>query len=191
MNKGILIVISSPSGGGKGTILAEVLKKSKNMKYSVSATTREPREGEVDGQHYHFLDKNEFVDLIENAKMLEHAVFCDNYYGTPKEPVVKALEEGKDVVLEIEVQGGKQVKSIMPECVSVFIAPPSLEVLEDRLRGRGTEDEPTIQKRLKRAKIEMKSVLEYDYLVVNDTVEQAVCDVMSIIRAEKLKTNRD
>ena len=188
MNKGLLIVVSSPSGGGKGTILAQLDKS--NMVFSVSATTRSPRDGEIHAKHYYFLSKREFEEKIKNGQMLEHAVFCDNFYGTPKEPVEKALSQGKDVILEIEVQGAKKVAKIMPECISIFITPPSIEVLEQRLRGRGTEDEQTIQKRLNRAKEELQMADDYDYVVVNDTVEKAVSDIEQILRNEKSKANK-
>ncbi len=190
MSKGLLIVVSSPSGGGKGTILKELFKTEENMQYSVSATTRNARPGEENGVHYHFISKEEFENLIENNEMLEYASYCDNYYGTPKAPVEKAIEDGISVVLEIEVQGGAQIKRLKPDCVSIFIAPPSLEVLEHRLRNRGTEDEATIAKRLVTAKKELEEIKEYDYLVINDTVEKAVSDIKAIIVAEKLKTTR-
>lgn len=189
MSKGLLLVVSSPSGGGKGTIISKI-RENREIAFSVSATTRKPREGEMDAVHYHFLSKEEFEKKISENKMLEYASFCDNFYGTPKEPVEKILNEGKDIILEIEVQGAKNVKKAMPECVSIFIAPPSIKVLEERLRGRGTEDEETIKKRIDRAKIELEMVSDYDYLVINNTVEKATEEVTAIITAEKLKTNR-
>ncbi len=188
--KGLLIVVSAPSGGGKGTILTQLFKECENIKFSVSATTRSPREGEIDGIHYHFKSKEDFEKLIEQGQMLEYASYCDNYYGTPKQPVQQALDIGNDIIVEIEVQGGAQVKKIAPESVGIFISPPSLEVLEKRLRGRGTESDEVVQKRLNTAKEELKSINDYDYVVVNDTVEKAVEDIKAIIRAEKLKTNR-
>ena len=134
--RGLLVVVSSPSGGGKGTILKELFRRNENLKMSVSATTRAPRPGEEHGVHYYFITKDEFKTNIENHAMLEYAEYCDNFYGTPKAPVEKWLEEGHDVVLEIEVQGGRQIKKVAPDCVSLFILPPSLKVLEKRLRGR-------------------------------------------------------
>lgn len=190
MYKGLLVVVSSPSGGGKGTILAELFKQNDNMKFSVSATTRKPREGEINGVQYHFISKEEFEKLIAEGKMLEYASYCDNFYGTPKEPVEQSLEKGIDVILEIEVQGGAQIKKIMPECVSIFIAPPSLEVLEKRLRGRGTETDEVIKTRLETAKKELEKIEDYDYLVINDELETAVKDMETILKAEKLKTNK-
>ncbi len=191
MKKGLLIVVSSPSGGGKGTILSELFKRNENLKMSVSATTRSPREGEVDGVHYYFISKEEFKAKIENGEMLEYANYVSNYYGTPKAPVDKWLSEGKDVILEIEVQGGKQVKEIAPDCVSLFVLPPSLEILEQRLRGRGTETDDVICNRMAQASREIGCVTDYDYAVVNNTVEQAVSDIEAIIAAEKLRVSRD
>ncbi len=190
MSKGSLIVISAPSGGGKGTIIAELLKQNRNIKYSISATTRAPREGEVDKVHYHFISKEEFKDKIENKEMLEYAVYCDNYYGTPKAAVLEALEKGDDIILEIEVQGGAQIKEIMPECVSIFITPPSIEILEQRLRKRGTESEEKINMRIKTAKEELKSREDYDFVVINDTLEKAVEEVAAIINNQKIGGNK-
>ena len=146
MDKGLLLVISAPSGGGKGTILQELFAQDENLRLSVSATTRGPRPGEEHGKQYYFLSREEFEGLIQEGKMLEHAEYVGNYYGTPRQPVEDWMDQGHDVVLEIEVKGGAQVKQLMPECVSIFILPPSMKVLEKRLRGRGTEDEETIQK---------------------------------------------
>ena len=158
---------------------------------SVSATTRAPRPGEEHGVHYYFITKDEFKTNIENHAMLEYAEYCDNFYGTPKAPVEKWLEEGHDVVLEIEVQGGRQIKKVAPDCVSLFILPPSLKVLEKRLRGRGTETEGVIEKRLAAAADEIRCVKDYDYAVINDTVEQAVLDIEAILAAEKLRVSRE
>ncbi len=137
MNKGLLLVISAPSGGGKGTILKELFAQDENLRLSVSATTRSPRPGEEHGKQYYFLSREEFEGLIQEGKMLEHAEYVGNYYGTPRQPVEDWMEQGHDVVLEIEVKGGAQVKQLMPECVSIFILPPSMKVLEKRLRGPG------------------------------------------------------
>ena len=174
--RGLLVVVSSPSGGGKGTILKELFRRNENLKMSVSATTRAPRPGEEHGVHYYFITKDEFKT---------------NIYGTPKAPVEKWLEEGHDVVLEIEVQGGRQIKKVAPDCVSLFILPPSLKVLEKRLRGRGTETEEVIEKRLAAAADEIRCVKDYDYAVINDTVEQAVLDIEAILAAEKLRVSRE
>ena len=191
MNEGLLVVISAPSGGGKGTILKELFAKDDNLVLSVSATTRSPRPGEEHGKQYYFLQKEEFEELISQGKMLEYAQYVGNYYGTPREPVEQWMAQGKDVVLEIEVQGGAQIKKLMPGCVSIFILPPSMEVLEKRLRGRGTEDEATVRKRLEKAREEIPHAKDYDYVVFNDRLEDAVEDLRAILRAEKRKYHRN
>lgn len=187
MNKGMLIVVSGPSGCGKGTVLAEILK-SDRIFYSVSATTRSPRPGETDGINYYFLTKEKFEKLIEEDGMLEYASYCGNYYGTPKKPVEDMLEQGKHVILEIEVQGAMKIMKKCPEAVFVFILPPSLKELERRLNKRGTEAEDVIKKRLSEAAGEIKQAYKYNYAVINGELEKAVCDLKSIIRAEELKT---
>ena len=183
--KGLLLVISGPSGVGKGTVCGEYLKKHPECALSVSATTRSPREGEVDGVNYHFLTEDDFKKKIAADGFLEHAIFCENYYGTPKDAVMKMLEEGKDVILEIEVQGALQVRSHYPEGVFIFVLPPSMEELENRLRGRGTETDEVIAKRLDRAKAEFKFIEKYNYVLTNDTVEKAVERLGCIVNAEK------
>lgn len=182
MNKGLLLVISAPSGGGKGTILKELFAQDENLRLSVSATTRSPRPGEEHGKQYYFLSREEFEGLIQEGKMLEHAEYVGNYYGTPRQPVEDWMDQGHDVVLEIEVKGGAQVKQLMPECVSIFILPPSMKVLEKRLRGRGTEDEETIQRRLKRAEAEIANSVNYDEHVVNIEVDSCAESIYSIIQ---------
>ena len=191
MDKGLLLVISAPSGGGKGTILQELFAQDENLRLSVSATTRGPRPGEEHGKQYYFLSREEFEGLIQEGEMLEHAEYVGNYYGTPRQPVEDWMDQGHDVVLEIEVKGGAQVKQLMPEGVSIFILPPSMKVLEKRLRGRGTEDEETIQKRLAKAREEIPHAKDYDYIVYNDALEDAVSDLRAIIKAEKLKFSRN
>ena len=191
MNEGLLVVISAPSGGGKGTILKELFAKDDNLVLSVSATTRSPRPGEEHGKQYYFLQKEEFEELISLGKMLEYAQYVGNYYGTPREPVEQWMAQGKDVVLEIEVQGGAQIKKLMPGCVSIFILPPSMEVLEKRLRDRGTEEDATVRKRLEKAREEIPHAKDYDYVVFNDRLEDAVEDLRAILRAEKRKYHRN
>lgn len=191
MGKGLLVVVSAPSGGGKGTILKELFARNDNLRLSVSATTRSPRPGEENGKQYYFMSREEFEGMIREGKMLEHAQYVGNYYGTPRGPVDKWIGEGRDVILEIEVQGGAQVKKLMPECVSVFILPPSMAVLAERLRGRGTEDEETVLKRLETARQEIPCAKDYDYVVFNDRLEDAVEDILTILRAEKLKYSRN
>lgn len=190
MSRGLLLVVSAPSAGGKGTILKELFKRDGNLRMSVSATTRSPREGEEHGKHYYFMSREEFQGLIDSGKMLEYAEYVGNMYGTPRGPVEQWLSEGHDVVLEIEVQGGAQIKRLAPDCVSIFIVPPSLEVLEKRLRGRGTEEEQTIKRRLETARGELAQAENYDYVVVNDRLEDAVDDMQAILRSEKLRYTR-
>lgn len=185
MSKGLLIVVSGPSGCGKGTILAEVLKDDRFF-YSISATTRNARPGEIDGVNYHFLTKDKFEELIENDGMLEYASYCDNYYGTPRKPVEDMLNAGKHVILEIEVQGAMKIKEKCPEAKFVFILPPSLKELRRRLNKRGTETEDVIEKRLNEATGEIKQAYNYDYALINGELSVAVDDLLSIIRAEEL-----
>ena len=189
--KGLLLVISGPSGVGKGTVCGEYLKLHPECSLSVSATTRSPREGEVDGVNYHFLTQEDFKERIAQDGFLEHAIFCENYYGTPKDAVMKMLNEGKDVILEIEVQGALQVRSHYPEGVFIFVLPPSMEELENRLRGRGTETDEVIAKRLDRAKAEFKFIEKYNYVLTNDTVENAVERLGAIVNAEKCLLSRN
>lgn len=186
MQKGLLLVISGPSGCGKGTVLKEVRKK-QDLYYSISMTTRKPREGEVDGVHYHFVSKEQFEMLIAQNGVLEHAEYCGNYYGTPREAVETMRNEGKDVILEIEVVGAAQVRKNCPDAVSIFIAPPSLEELKRRLYGRGTESEETIQERIAQVDRELPCAVNYDYLVINDEVETAATEILQIIAAERIR----
>lgn len=186
--KGLLIVLSGPSGSGKGTVLKEVMQQDDNIFLSVSATTRSPRPGEENGVHYYFLTKEQFEAEIAQDGMLEHATYCENYYGTPKKPVFDRLEQGQNVILEIEVQGAMQVLKEYKDAVSVFIMPPSLAVLRKRLIGRQTEQIEVVEKRLETALGEMKQADKYDYIVVNDALEDAVEEVKAIIAAEKIKT---
>ena len=181
--RGKLLVLSGPSGCGKGTVLRELMRGREDMAFSVSATTRAPRPGEVDGREYYFVSRERFDEMVAEGELLEHAEFVGNCYGTPKAPVLQQLENGKHVLLDIEVQGAAQVKKAMPEAVLVFLAPPSLEELERRLRGRGTETEEKIQQRLKTAGYEMTLAGEYDYTVVNDEVARAAAELAEILKA--------
>ena len=183
MKKGILTVVSGFSGAGKGTIIKE-LRKKYDYELSISATTRKPRKGDVDGVDYFFKTREEFEQMIEENKLIEWAEYVGNYYGTPKEYVEQQLKAGKDVLLEIEMQGGMLVKEQFPEAVLIFITPPSYEELASRLKGRGTETEEQISKRLKRAGEEVAYMKSYDYLVVNDKLEDAVECVNQIIQNE-------
>ena len=187
--KGILFVLTGPSGVGKGTVLKEV-RAHKPLFYSISATTRAPRAGEQDGVHYHYMTRETFRQLAEQGGFLEHAEFSGNCYGTPAAPVDEELQAGRDVLLEIEVQGAMQVKDIRPEAVRIFLAPPSFEELERRLIGRGTEEPEVIQRRLDTAKHELTLAPEFDYIVINNTVEQAVSDVLAIMQAEACRSSR-
>lgn len=184
-NKGLLIVYTGASGVGKGTIMKELLRKNPNLRLSVSATTRAPREGEQDGREYYFVTHERFDEMIAENGFLEYAEYVGNKYGTPKEPVFRMLDEGLDVILEIEVKGFLQVKEACPDCVTIFIAPPSFEVLQERLRGRGTESEEVIAARLKTAEQELQSQSLFDHVVVNDDLNRAVNEVLSIIAERK------
>lgn len=190
-DKGLLIVLSGPSGVGKGTVRdALFAMKGHNLVYSVSMTTRSPRAGEVHGHDYYFVTREEFEENIRAGKMLEHAEFIGNYYGTPLEAVSENLNAGLEVVLEIEVQGAEQVRQKMPEAVFIFIAPPSLDSLYNRLRRRGTESEEVIRQRIEKAKREINLAYKYDYIVVNDTVENAADKILAIIRSEHASVKR-
>ncbi len=187
---GIPIVVSAPSGCGKDTILEQLFKINDNFAYSVSATSRAMREGEVNGVSYHFTTREEFEGMIKNAEVLEYTEYCGNYYGTPKKAVEDMLSQGKDVILKIEVEGAMNIKRIFPECVLVFILPPSMPELERRLRKRGTETEETIASRLAQARVELTYADKFDYLVVNGDLHKAVDDLNSVILAEKMKAKR-
>ncbi len=186
INKGKLYVVSAPSGCGKGTILSEVLKNNDNLFYSVSATTRCPRDGEEDGVNYYFLSVEDFKKQIENGGMLEYAQFCDNYYGTPKQKVLDKLNKGIDVILEIETNGAMQIKKAMSEAILIFILPPSVSELRRRLNKRGTEKQDIIDKRVNEAEAEIKKACEYDYIMINDELEKAIEDFEAILKASKL-----
>lgn len=186
-NKGLLLVVSAPSGCGKGTILGEILKDD-SFYYSISATTRAPREGEQDGVNYHFITKEEFEQRIAQGGMLEYAQYCGNYYGTPKKEVEQMRDAGRDVILEIEVEGAMKVRVLCPDAVFLFIAPPSVEELRRRLNKRGTEAAEVIEERVSQAARELSYANRYDYIIVNGELEKAIQDFRTVVRAEKLRT---
>jgi len=188
MRHGNLFVISGPSGAGKGTLVARVLQEVPDSFLSVSATTRSPREGEVNGTHYYFISDDRFSEMIDNGEFLEWARYTKASYGTPLEPVAKNMEDGKQVILEIDVQGADQVRERMPQAHFVFILPPSFEELERRLRGRGTEDEATIQQRLAAARVELSRKEEYDIQLVNDDLDEAAGRLVAYINEKAEET---
>lgn len=187
MADGSLFVVSAPAGCGKDTILNELFKKTDMAGYAVSATTRSPREGEVNGVHYHFLTRAEFEGKIKNGEVLEYTDYCGNYYGTLRKSVEDVLSSGKHAILKIEVEGAMNIKKQFPEAVLVFILPPSWEVLEKRLRTRGTETEDKIVERTRQARAEVTFAKNYDYLIVNDDLDAAVDDLLSVLNAERLR----
>lgn len=182
--RGRLVLYTGSSGVGKGTILQELFKRDPNLRLSVSNTTRKPREGEIDGVHYNFVTREQFEALIPNDGYLEYAEYCNNYYGTPKKQVEDLLEQGYDVFLEIEVQGGLQILEKYPDVLSIFILPPSIDVLEKRLRKRGTETEKVILQRLSEAEREISFKDRYKYNVVNGELEKAVEEILDILKRE-------
>lgn len=188
--RGILIVLSGPSGVGKGTVCSALRGRASDLIYSVSATTRKPREGEREGVNYFYRTKEEFLSMIEKGELLEWAEYVGNYYGTPKDFVEKTIEEGKDIILEIDVQGALKVKEKFPEGVFLFLLPPSLDELESRIVGRGTETEDVIAGRMMAARDELELVKHYDYAIVNDRVDLACDRIQSILTAEHCKRER-
>lgn len=194
MKKGILIVISGPSGSGKGTVIKRIMEYDHSFIYSVSATTRAPRVGEKHGVNYYFIDRADFEARIAADMMLEHAEYCGNYYGTPKKEVTENLEAGRNVILEIEVEGAMQIKKKCPDALLVMITPPDFETLEARLRGRGDNvSEDVILNRLKTAKKELNKLGQYDYIVVNgdNMIDEAAHDIMDIVYAETHRVSRN
>lgn len=188
--KGALFVLSGSSGAGKSTVIKELFRQCENLYFSVSATTRTPRCGEADGVSYRFVSHDCFADMIKRGKLLEYVEYVGNFYGTPSEPVIEKLNAGVNVILELEVRGAMSVKEKMPDAVTVFITPPSFSELEKRLRGRNTESEEVIQGRLTTAQDEYRLMQSYDYIVINDDVQRAVTEIMSVICAEHCKTSR-
>ncbi|HEY8444357.1 MAG TPA: guanylate kinase [Clostridia bacterium] len=191
MSKGLLIVLSGPSGVGKGTVNKRVRELLPNLRKSISVTTRPQRPNEIDGVHYHFITKEQFDELVKNDGLLEYAQVYQNFYGTPKKPVLEALEKGEDMIFELDIQGARLIKQSYDDCVRIFISPPSIEELNKRLNLRGTETEEVKALRLSETKKELEEAKLYDYLVVNSDVEEAAQKIVDIISAEKAKTSRN
>ncbi|MBQ5911045.1 MAG: guanylate kinase [Clostridia bacterium] len=190
MSKGRLVIISGPSGSGKDTILKKVLKSLPELKFSISSVTRPMREGEVEGEKYNFVSREYFEHMIKNDMLLEYNNYIGNYYGTPKAPVEEVIENGGEIVLEIDVNGQQNIKRLVDSSLSIFIMPPSVEVLRARLAGRGTDSEEVIEKRMTSALKEIECAKNYDYIVVNDDLDSAVEDFITIIKADRLNTER-
>jgi len=190
MNKGSVLIVSGPSGSGKDTILKKVFEAMPEIKFSISSITRAMRPGEVEGEKYNFISREAFEKMLENDMMLEHNVFVGNYYGTPRGPVDSVLENGGEIIIEVDVNGAENIRKKLSETVSIFIMPPSFEVLKNRLSGRGTDSAENVEKRMNEALCEIARADEYDYIVVNDELDNAVDDVITIIKNLRLKTER-
>lgn len=189
--KGILLVVSGFSGAGKGTLMKELVKRHENYALSVSATTRSPREGEEDGREYFFKSVEEFERMIAEEALIEYACYVGNYYGTPRAYVEEQLSLGRDVILEIEIQGARKVKKRFPDTLLLFVSPPSAKILQERLTGRGTESREAVEKRLARAAEEAEGMEDYDYFVVNDVLEECVEQVHRIVECERSRVSRN
>ena len=187
MRQGKTFIICGPSGVGKGTVVARLMASDPTLYFSVSATTREPRPGEIDGKHYHFLTREQFDEWVKEDAFLEYAEYVGNNYGTPKKFIDKAMAQGRDVILDIEIQGANQVYAKRPDIIRIYVAPPSWTELERRLIGRGTEDMDKVRSRLERGKQEFLAAKEFDYFVINDTVDRAVEEITAIMCAEHCK----
>lgn len=190
MSKGTVLIVSGPSGSGKDTILKKVFEVVPDIKFSISSITRAMRAGEVEGDKYNFISVDTFLNMLQNDELLEFNKYLDNYYGTPRKPVEEVMNNGGEIIIEVDVNGAAQIREKLPKAVSIFIMPPSFEVLKGRLAGRGTESGELVQKRLDEALNEISRASEYDYIVVNDDLSEAVDDFVSIIKSERNKTNK-
>ncbi len=190
MNKGGIFIISGPSGSGKDTLLVELFKKRPEIKFSISSITRSMRKGEVEGVKYNFISREKFEEMIKNDLLLEYNVYAGNYYGTPKLPVIEAAEKGFNMMIEVDVNGAASIRKKLPEAISIFIMPPSYKELRRRLSGRGTETEEIIDERMQIALSEIEKAVDYDYIVVNEDINSAVEDIVSIIESSRLNIKR-
>ncbi len=190
MSKGGVFIVSGPSGSGKDTVLAQLFKLNPDIKFSISSITRDMRVGEKEGEKYNFISREKFEEMIANDMLLEHNIFVDNYYGTPRGPVEEAVNEGKDIIIEVDVNGAAQIRQKLPEAVSIFIMPPSFNELKRRLVGRGTETVAVIEERLKSALSEIKRAEEYDYIIVNEDIAAAAENISAVIKSCSFKTAR-
>lgn len=190
MNKGGVFIVAGPSGSGKDTLFKELFKKRPDIRFSISSITRPMRVGEVEGEKYNFITREKFESMLENDEFLEYNVYIGNYYGTPKGPVIDAVEKGQDILIEVDVNGAKAIREKMPEAVSIFIMPPSYAELKRRLSGRGTESEEVIEKRMHESLSEIKRAEEFDFIVVNDDINKAVDDLIEVITSSRLMLKR-
>ncbi|MBQ2266185.1 MAG: guanylate kinase [Clostridia bacterium] len=190
MNKGGVFVVAGPSGSGKDTLFKELFKRKPEIKFSISSITRPMRVGEVEGEKYNFITREKFLNMLENDELLEYNEYIGNYYGTPKAPVIAAIEKGEDILIEVDVNGAKEICQKLPEAVTVFIMPPSYQELKRRLSGRGTETQDLIDKRMKEAISEIARATEFDYIVVNDDLQTAVDDIIEVISSSRLTLKR-
>lgn len=190
MNKGGVFVVAGPSGSGKDTLFKELFKRKPEIKFSISSITRPMRVGEVEGEKYNFVTREKFLNMLENDELLEYNEYIGNYYGTPKAPVIAAIEKGEDILIEVDVNGAKEICQKLPEAITVFIMPPSYQELKRRLSGRGTETQDLIDKRMKEAISEIARATEFDYIVVNDDLQVAVDDIIEVMSSSRLTIKR-
>ena len=190
MNKGGVFVVAGPSGSGKDTLFKELFKRKPEIKFSISSITRPMRVGEVEGEKYNFITREKFLNMLENDELLEYNEYIGNYYGTPKAPVIAAIEKGEDILIEVDVNGAKEICQKLPEAITVFIMPPSYQELKRRLSGRGTETQDLIDKRMKEALNEIARATEFDYIVVNDDLQVAVDDIIEVMSSSRLAIKR-